>query len=737
MKGQKNHLISCDAITTSNDNNTKNGISVKQKKQISHFIDQYKLDEDKEGRLGKLCNTAQWIIKIAQNRGAMSCLMIKNIEFTGRKDGSWTLLVHTSDNQKLNLVFPGKWFDEAKEYFRPLQNNPFIISGAGAIIHPSSDKLIFPSGSCCLYMLDISQFKTEPKHSIWHGWLEVSEGVVVEEPSLCKPSGSAEDREAMDEYMQNEPVSTPPNTRQVLAPVNLTQQTSLPTPPEDIEEPKRMSYNERPRVNVSHTSTKELVPSHPVKEEYVSSNAHRKEPFSSNLSAKRKLIEEDEQSSNRNQKLRSLASSVEPDWLDTPAPVRIDRRSSTIMPLEMTTSTLSYNKNTPNPNTPLAHSIKSTPSHNQSSSNIHEKPTASNQSNSASNNSRGGKTMSKRAIAEAQEQRVVGGHLITPICQVITTFKKQNTFGLVTSNEQIFRAGGGTGDFKLTVYVEDVFPLQSNKLSMTFNLFEQNQDYLPICSAGDMLAILNFATKEFNGAIQGTGYRGTGWIVLSAETGKFQFSKNLEHAKPMMLCDEMRTHFDRMYKSIGTPAPMQNRRRRQIRLEDVEPTVFFDAQVQIVDIWDGLQPCIYVTDYTAHTSLPMAQDVRLKVYSQEDLKQQMEQKGNEGGGRVMPIYVWEDYREVLSEIKAGDYLSLRNVRPKMNPGNFLEGNMGDRDISSNPNKINIYQIHDEDIIKAIEERREAYQEEAAISQAESNFQQSSAPSSSISTNTSN
>lgn len=682
MKGQNKHLVSCDAITSSTSENQNHNIHSKtQKKQISHLSEQYKLDEEKESRLGRLCHTAQWIIKIAQNRGAMACLMVKSVEYVGRKEGAWTVIIQTADNQRLNLSFPGRWFEEAKKYFVPHQCNPFIISGTGVIIHPSSDRLIFSGGTCCLYMLDISQFKTDTKHSTWHGWLDVSEQVVVETPSLCETSNEAAEDASIDDDdeddTQNEPTPTPPKARQVLAPVK---QTGIPTPPADFVETKQKVQTNIPKS----------VP--------------KKEAVPFNLSAKRKTVDEEDPPTNPTQKQRSITLSSEPDWLDTPASVKIDKRS---------------NVNEPSDTPKSLFSVK------RSNSDTSERSTIPNQTSSSNNNFRGAKMMSKKAIAEAQEERMIGGHLITPICKLAYLYKKQNTFGLVTSNEQIFRAGGGTGDFKLTVYLEDVFPLQGDKISITFNLFEGDQSHLPVCRAGDMLAILNFATKTFNGVVQGTGYRGSGWIVLSAETGKFRFSKNLEMARPMILCDEMRTHFDRMYKSIGTPAPIQNRRRRQMKLSDVEPTVFFNAEVQVVSTWDGVHPCIYVTDYTTHPDLPMAQDVRLNVYSQEDLKNQRDIRESEGGGRVMPIYVWEGYRDILADIKPGDYLTLRNVRPKLNPANFLEGNLGDKEDGMNPSRINVYHIHDEDIIKAIEERREAYQEEAAIAKAESFFQQSS------------
>lgn len=736
MKGQKNRLVSCDAIITSTTDNHST-VSHAQKKQISNLIEQYKLDEDKEGRLGRLCNTAQWIIKIAQSRGAMSCLMIKNVDYLGRREGAWAMSVYTVDNQRLNLSFPGLWFNEVKEYFRPHQYNPFILSGAGAVIHPSSDKLTFSSNTCCLYMLDVSQIKSDNQHSAWHGWLDVSEAVIVEKPSLCEVSEGERDY-ASDEEVQHEVFSTPPQTQEVFPSVNRPQQKSLPTPPavDDESEAQFEIEKQKSRTNISPPT---LSTKRPSIDEYDQSNNrtqkqrsvassrepdwlergskgqpdHRKQKVQTNISpptfsAKRKSIEENDQTNYPSQKHRSFASSAEPDWLDTPAPVRIDKRSIGTMPLDTNKSTLSFN---------------------QSGSNTSEKPSTSNQSNAAANNFRGGKTMSKKAIAEAQEQRMVGEYLITPISKVAWMSKKQNTFGLVTSNERMFRAGGGTGDYKLTVYMEDVFPLQSyNKPLMTFNLFEPDQSNLPSCKAGDMLAILNFGTKEFNGAIQGTGYRGSGWIVLSAETGKFQFSKSLENTRTMILCDEMRTHFDRMYKSIGTPAPVQNRRRRKVQISEVEPTVFFDAEVQVVSMWDGSHPCIYVTDYTTHPRLPMAQDVRLNVYSQEDLKEQMERKGNEGGGRVMPVYLWEEHADILQDIKPGDYLSMRNVRPKLNPADFLEGNIGDKDDTLHPNKINIYKIEDEDTSKAIEERKEAYQEEAAIAFAELSYQQSSATS---------
>ncbi|PWN33704.1 uncharacterized protein FA14DRAFT_161426 [Meira miltonrushii] len=695
MKGQKNHLVSCDAITTST--YEESTASKLRKKQICNLIGQYKLDDEKEGRLGRLCNTAQWIIKVAQSRGAMSCLMIKNVDYLGRREGVWAMSVITADNQKLNLAFPGRWFNEVKEYFRPQQYNPFILSGAGAIIHPSSDKLSFSANACCLYMLDVSQFKSDNQHSAWHGWLDVSEAVIVEKPSLCEV---AEERkaDATDEEPQPEIFSTPPQSQHLSPSVNRPQQKSLPTPPAVDENSNIQSDNRKQKdqtISCKEETVSQKSQANPRKEEFLS-------PI---FSTKRKSIDENDPSSHRSQKQRSIASSVEPDWLDTPAPVRIDRRPMDTLPLDTNTPTPSFKK---------------------SSSNISEKPATSNQSNTTANTFRGGKTMSKKAIAEAQEQRTVGGYLITPICKVTCMYKKQNTFGRVTSNEQIIRAGSGTGDYKLTAYLEDVFPLQGYKPLMTFNLFESKQSDLPSCKAGDMLAIVNFATREFNSAIQGTGYKGsTGWIVLSAETGKFQFSKSMEIARPMILCDEMRTHFDRMYKSIGTPAPVESRRRRQAKLSEVEPTVFFNAEVQVVSMWDGLQPCIYVTDYTCHPRLPMAQDVRLNVYTQDELKKQMERERNEGGGRVMPVYVWE-HTDILQDIKAGDYLSMRNVRPKLNKADFLEGNIGDKDDSLHPNKINIYKIADEEIIKAIEERKEAYQEEAAISQAESSYQQSSA-----------
>lgn len=660
-----------------------------QKKQIGHVVEQYKLDEEKEGRLGKLCNTAQWIIKIAQNRGAMACMIVKSVDYVGRKDGSFTMSIHTGDNQKLNLVFPGQWFSDAIQYFRPQQHHPFIISGAGSSIHPSSDKIIFSTGTCCIYILDISQVKISIQQSMWHGWLEASEGAITEHPTQCEIplSVAGSDEESENDALKRSDLiaSTSPQTRQILTPSNRVQPSDMPTPPEDVAEPKQRSqFNLSP--NSSSRTAEEIERSRPL-----------------SLPAKRKSDGEENLSHNQDRRQRPSISSLEPDWLDTPAPERIERHSNVIKSTKTDMLSPLYGMVGSNG------SSKSTPYHPSSTV-------------GSRNSSKSAKISSKQAIAEALEQRIVGDYLITPICKVISTYKKQNTFGLVTSNEKVFRAAGGTGDFKLTVYVEDIFPLQGDKLSMTFNLFDSDEDSLPTCRAGDMLAIFNFATKKFNGAIQGVGYKGASWIVLSAETGKFTFSKSLQAVRPMLLCDEMRTHFDRMYKKMGTPAPVRSRGRRLMKLSEVEPSVFFDAEVQVISIWDGAHPCIYVTDYTTHPSLLLVQDVRLNSYSQDSLKIQMENNRSEGGGRVMPVYVWEDYTGIMDDIKAGDYLSLRNVRPKLNPAGFLEGNMGDKD-SPYPSKINMYKITDENVIEAIEERRKAYQEEAVITNVETAFEE--------------
>lgn len=237
----------------------------------------------------------------------------------------------------------------------------------------------------------------------------------------------------------------------------------------------------------------------------------------------------------------------------------------------------------------------------------------------------------------------------------------------------------------------------SGSNAVTFNIFSDTCDSLPLCPIGSIVSLLGVAIKSFNGKIQGSGKVGRlEWYLLNSQeadkkqlrtSGAFQISD----AERMMIQGQHRIYREDFLNvcldtgSTGRPL---------LKLSDVEPDHFFDATVEIVKIWDrSYPPEIYVTDYTSNPMLHVANDAHLNVLSREEIFRRQSESNDDGNGHVLPISIWNGQVDAVSQLRVGMYVRLINVRPRRQVSGFLEGSIGGgQGGDANADKFNIVKL---------------------------------------------
>ena len=208
------------------------------------------------------------------------------------------------------------------------------------------------------------------------------------------------------------------------------------------------------------------------------------------------------------------------------------------------------------------------------------------------------------------------------------------------------------------------------------------------------------------------------------DTSEADQVKALKCSDNFALIDEEKKELKRQYdwyrkhhKGQLQAVPSTKHKRPLIKLCEVEKEIFFDTTVEIVKLWTGsVPPAIYVTDYTTHPQFYAANDVHLNGWSREELSEQQEECNDVGNGRVLPISLWDDQQGAIDFVQLGMVVRLENVRPKMQPNNYLGGTMGGS--ARGEEKMKVVVVKERGIVEDFQQRREDYLLEVAARRAE-------------------
>jgi hypothetical protein len=350
-----------------------------------------------------------------------------------------------------------------------------------------------------------------------------------------------------------------------------------------------------------------------------------------------------------------------------------------------------------------------------------------------------------RGARTAVKEKILGARSYTPIKLLKCDDKvAYNTIGLITSDHTARRALSGTRgesctlssrrlddtntsllDWKITINLIDVEESKTpmNAPVVPFNLFSREEDWLPKSKPGSVLMLRGIKVRPFNSSPQGSGYAGQyDWAMMDTSEANADIalitSENStlledESKELKRMYDWYRKHHKGQIRSV-----VQTRNQRPlIKLQDVEKEVFFDTTVEILKLWMGSPPEIYVTDYTAHPEFYAANDVYLDGFSREELQEQLQECNDPGNGRVLPITLWDDQQRAIDFLQVGMLVRLENVRPKMQPNNYLGGTMGGSAWRTEE-KIKVIIVKDKKMVEEFQQRKDDYLQEVALKRAE-------------------
>jgi hypothetical protein len=613
----------------------------RQRKQVHHLIEQFKLREEQELRLGDLCSTTQWLIRIAQGKGEKVCLAVREIITSTISNDEWSLVVQSADRQMLPLTITGVWVQEAAQSFcqagERINDHPFIISGSGANLMNNTGRITYSDGIFLAHILDLSRLDIEVDRWLRPGWIAVNNGKIASKPERTTIGGRSRQNDVCRPEMSVRASSS--------------SQQSMPDSPIQNDGGDRMVG---PHV-VQHVGEGRAV-----------SGAHLEQT---------PTLE------------RSASLSRTPDWLKTPASIRRVTSAPVIQ--------------TPTPRRCTLPRASRTP------------------------DNHGEERAQRRRFVEdrraASRVRELGQREIVPVQELHEdASRKFSTIGIIVSREEPRRCNGGDFDLTVKVSLQDLYPPPNDPgRPLTFMLFGPDEAWIPVKSKpGDLVCFTNFAMKAYCGARQAVGAsRKFDWVLCDRQSGEMSKSIGMDDSSVFYeaVKEDMLKHCRYLRKDSGANSVDDVTIRRLTDIRHVEAGRFFDCDVEVVSKWDSFNPTIYVTDYTGHPKLHCTRDTDLGLLSREELERQRDETGEDGFGHVLPITLWDEQRTIGSQIEVGMRLRLINVRPKISPGGFLEGNMGSGGLSTalEGERLRIFLLDDVDAAH-IDKKRAEYEKKVEL-----------------------
>lgn len=268
-----------------------------------------------------------------------------------------------------------------------------------------------------------------------------------------------------------------------------------------------------------------------------------------------------------------------------------------------------------------------------------------------------------------------------------------------------------TTDFNIKVVLCDLHRARGpNTPLVTFMLFAQKEEHLPVCPFGSILALFQVKVDFFQGRLQVVGNKSLlQWCSVAGDAHgdpEMKMSENcrIDTAEKQLLREQFRIARQDFPDSSNFKKSVRVGR-SLLKVSDIVESQFFDVHVEIVKVWDKTSPPVmYVTDYTSHPKLHSANDVHLQGASSARSSEA------QGDGYVLPVSLWEDQLEIIHQVRVGMIVLLQNVRPKIQPNSYLDASMGGGSSNPEQERLRVLKLRQEDVMPLLR-RRSAFLEQ--------------------------
>lgn len=208
-------------------------------------LDSLKLTADEEDLAGRLSSTSEWLIRIAQSRGSAASVGIRILQINIVLP-TVTLTLRTLDRQTFVIVLEGQWVSSLSSMLQEngsdLKKQVFVLSGHGAKIAPSGNKVRYANGA--FFLLAPIQNDRDQSNSLC-GSCEIADGEVLSLLSRRVPRVVKPGKEASSPTPDHHDV-TPPRMLQTHATTVQVREESTSSPSPEQKAPLHLTKNSHP-----------------------------------------------------------------------------------------------------------------------------------------------------------------------------------------------------------------------------------------------------------------------------------------------------------------------------------------------------------------------------------------------------------------------------------------------------------------------------------------------------------
>lgn len=257
----------------------------------------------------------------------------------------------------------------------------------------------------------------------------------------------------------------------------------------------------------------------------------------------------------------------------------------------------------------------------------------------------------------------------TPL-KTLRNGERANIMGVVVSQKEPKHCGGGSGDAMFNVGLKD---LSGGSLSV--NIFKIEMRELPSPAPTGSVLLLR---SILNQSLTAVHYKqNQDWALLDIKTRIVRQSPTLKAA---ISSEEEEAMYDLLERAEASSLAAEGPKGRPtVTLSKLEVRVYCDIVAEVLKVFvptasSGHPPQLFVTDYTSHPLLPRQNDIKLGLYTADEVDAACAQEA--GGGSVLGISLWDENRAAADLLNPGDLVRLGNVFPRIQPNDWLGAGMG-------------------------------------------------------------
>ncbi|CAD6912010.1 unnamed protein product [Tilletia controversa] len=279
--------------------------------------------------------------------------------------------------------------------------------------------------------------------------------------------------------------------------------------------------------------------------------------------------------------------------------------------------------------------------------------------------------------------------LYTPL-PVLKESRAANFIGVVVSYRLPTKAHYGTGDYNMNINIVDPWCYTAED-RISINLFAKSSDQLPAhISEGMVILLRQVRMGHFNGKLTGTVFKEKmNWCTHAPDGQYKQVAGLIVHRQERDHLTELSKWYAETYlgqqgegtsaggaATEGIAATVNQNLRRTITLDQLQEDSFYHCVAEVVRVFASSErPEIYITDWTTHPQLQAINNKDIG-WNEDDIERLAEQRGDNGGGSVLKITLWDEQVNAALALQPGHFVHLRNLRCKRSALEMLEGSMG-------------------------------------------------------------